>query len=265
MLKRIVHILSSIKLGFYLLVCIALTLAIGSYYATLYPELFKELNNHLFLEWFKFYGQKNPDKIWWLFVLFLLLAGLGINTLICALKKLSFFWRRRKQLTFEELTYKIIPSIVHLCFFLGLVGHFLSITVGINQTFQVKLGRYINLADGVKGKILEQNCVYYKINLQQTKIKRLLKQCRVFLKIANSGELVKISFLHPVSWHGLSFYLDKVKTDDGSVSLNVKNDPGAKLTLISDAMMAILMAGYFLYSSRKEKKDEKDHFYRTIN
>ncbi|MDL1971398.1 MAG: hypothetical protein LWW94_10645 [Candidatus Desulfofervidaceae bacterium] len=39
----------------------------------------------------------------------------------------------------------------------------------------------------------------------------------------------------------------------------------AHACFILGAMMAILMAGYFLYSSRKEKKDEKDHFYRTIN
>jgi hypothetical protein len=261
LLKRIFQILGSLKLAFYFLVCIALTLAIGSYYAAFYPKLFKALNKYLFLDWLQVYGQKNTDKIWWLFLLFLLLFGLAINTLICTLNKLAYFWRRRKQFTFKEFVYKIIPSIVHLCFFLGLIGHLLSMTIGINQTLPIKLGKQIDLATGVKGKIVGQDCVYYHLEAQRIKVKGLLKQCRVSLEIANSSDkrLIQISFLHPVSWHGLSFYLDKVKTNDRSVRLNliVKNDPGAKLTLISDAMMCMLMGWYFMvlyYPKRRKRK-----------
>lgn len=259
MLKSIWRFCGSVKITFWLLLLISFNLALGSYYIKFYPDIFKSLNNFLFQDWFRLYGQKHLDKIWWLGMLLGLIFVLGINTGVCILNELINLWPKQKQMGSRIFFLKIVPLFIHLCFMVILTGHFLSLVSGFNHSFLIERGANILLPTGANVEILEKNCDYYQTPIL---LKGFVKQCTVFLKfqISNKTILEQISFLHPCFWRGYSFHLkaynhvlnlDKKREESPKLKLQIKHDPGLKLILPGFSVMILLMLWYFPQINKK--------------
>lgn len=246
MLKRIWHFFGSVKVTFYLLLIIAFSFALGSYYVKYNPQIFKQMNHSLFQDWFSLHWQYYSEKIWWLVMLMFSLFALGINTGICTLNRLMSLFSNRKQMSSKIFFLKIIPSLTHICFLAMLSGHLLIMISGYNEELPVAAGVKTSLPTKANVEILMQSCDYY---LSPESIKGSLKQCTVSLKLQMQGETTQkqISFLHPLYWKGYSFHLgmDKSSSKSPELKISIKRDPGIRLILFGFTVLILLMLWYF--------------------
>ena len=220
MFQKIWNWCGQVKITFYLLLFISLNLAAGSYFIKVNPALFNPLNHLLLQEWFVDYGKNEPYKILWLGSLLGLLTLLGINTLVCALNRLSLFWPKRHQIELKLFWLKITPSLIHLCFLVILAGHFLSLIQGTNSVLSVKPGDTALLPDRTRLKIMDQQCTYFQA---PPALQHSLKQCTVTLEIFSGGHgtLKRIRFLQPVTSQGFSIHLDMAKRSEARPDLKL--------------------------------------------
>jgi hypothetical protein len=252
MLKSIWRFCGSIRLTFWILLLISCTLAAGSYYIKYYPKVFRPLNNLLFQDWFRLYGQEYSNHIWWLWVLFGLLTALGINTVVCTADRLYSLWSKRKQTDFKAFIFKVSPSLIHVCFLVILSGHLLSLISGMNTEISTTPEVENILPGQASVSILGQTCDFYS---SPELLKGLLKRCSVSLELHRPGDTTfkKIGFLRPYFWQGFSFHLIRDKKAAGpGLKIAVKRDPGFKLILIGFTALVLLMLWYF-------PKLHKDH------
>ena len=140
MLQKIWDFCGEVRVNFWLLLLISLNLGIGSYYLKFNYTLFNPLNHLLIQEWVQKLGRENPGQAWWLASLLLLLVFLGVNTLVCALKRLIQLWPFRRQIGLKTFSIRVSPSFIHLCFLAILGGHLISLIVGYHGVIPAKPG-----------------------------------------------------------------------------------------------------------------------------
>jgi hypothetical protein len=258
-LKRIWHFCGSVKVTFWLLLTIALSLALGSYYVKYNPQIFKHMNHSLFQDWFSLHGQYYPGKIWWLVMLLLSLFALGINTGICTLNRLMNLLSIRKQMSTKMFLLKITPSLTHICFLVMLSGHLLSMISGYNGMLPVEAGVKTSLPTKAEIEILKQNCDNYP---SSGPLRGSPKQCTVSLKLQTQGESIQeqISFLHPLYWQGYSLHLgmDRRLSKSPELTISIKRDPGVRLVLFGFSVLILLMLWYFPQINRGIKNIDKE-------
>jgi hypothetical protein len=258
-LKRIWHLFGSVKVTFYLLLVIAFSFALGSYYVKYNPQIFKHLSNSLFQDWFSLHGQYYPEKIWWLVMLLLSLFALGINICVCTLNRLMILFSNRKQMSNKIFLLKITPSLTHICFLVMLSGHLLSMISGYNAVLPVEAGVKTSLPTQAEIDIQRQNCEYY---ISPEALKGSMEQCTIALELQMHGETTQkqISFLHPLYWHGYSFHvgMDKRSSKSPELTISIKRDPGARLILFGFTVLILLMLWYFPQINRGVKNSDKE-------
>ena len=152
MLQRAWDFCGEVRVNFCLLLLISLNLGIGSYYLKFNGALFDPLNHLLIQEWVQTMGRQNPGQTWWLASLLLLLFFLGVNTLVCALKRLIQLWPFRRQIGLRSFTIRVSPSFIHLCFLAILGGHLISLIVGFHGVIPAKPGSAADLPEGLKSR-----------------------------------------------------------------------------------------------------------------
>ena len=252
MVKALWRFLTSVKLSLYLLFLLALNLTIGAYYIKYYPDIFRPLNQMLFQEWFKIFGD---EKSWWIFSLFFLLVSLGINTGACTLERLAGLWVKRRGSAFGQFFLKLSPSLMHIFFLIALSGHALSVFTGAQKVIPIKAGDTIPVALGTL-EIKEVRPVFWNNPL----LKNPLRQCAVVLNLKTASQTYskEISFLHPGWFRGWSLHLDVDQKSKEQLPLRVimKNDPGSRFILLGGALMSVLMLWYFFQLTLNNKKEE---------
>ncbi len=98
MFQKIWDFCGEVKVNFWLLLLISANLGIGSYYLKFNFTFFNPLNQMLIQEWVQQVGRSQINQLWWLGSLILLLFFLGVNTVVCALKRLIHLWPLRRQI-----------------------------------------------------------------------------------------------------------------------------------------------------------------------
>ncbi|MFZ5905873.1 MAG: hypothetical protein ACOYVJ_00505 [Nitrospirota bacterium] len=256
MIEKLWKVTGSVRLTFWLLLIISLDLAVGSYAIRFFPQVFKPLNTIFLQEWFITYGQENLPIIWWFILLLGLLFLLGINTAVCVIRRLSTLWKTRRQMTAFVLFHRVAPSIAHMCFFIMLIGHFLSMTTGLHRVVPLYPGARFSLPGAIQGEIVGQYCNRYS---EPAVISGSVKQCAVTMNLRASQITVKqVSFLEPFSWNGVVFHLgmDK-KTPSRDMKLSVKRDPGVPLIVSGFSVLVLLMVWYYLLIGRADKQSKR--------
>lgn len=251
MIRKIWNLCGDMKVNFWLIFAVSISLAVGSYYVQGYPKLFSPLNNSLVQDWFAEFGKYQLGHIWWLAVLFILAFLLGLTTFVCVMKRINQLWPQRKQLGFRAFSVRLSPSLIHLCFLVILVGHFSSLIIGYSQTFPLPLNQKIALPEGRSVEAIEQRFEYYTA---PEVINGTIKQCTAVLKIQSpeTTEIRELSILHPIHTNGWSMHLDYFVEKDAQqtqavpeLKLIVKKDPGVALVIWCFAFLCLLMFWYF--------------------
>lgn len=251
MIKRLWNFCGDIKVNFWLVFAIALNLAVGAYFIKFNPTFFKPLNHSLVQDWFSRCGQYHIGQSWWVVLLFVLAFFLGVNTFVCAVKRLAQLWPQRRQSGFRVFSVKISPSCIHLCFLAILAGHFYSLVAIYEQNVPVHLNQQIVLPHGNRVEVLSRDIERYTT---PAAFEGALKQCRVVLKLQSpqTSETRELSVLHPIYWQGMSIHLNVlIKKDlqknaaDPELKLIIKKDPGVTLVIVSFAVLCLLLFWYF--------------------
>lgn len=243
MLRRIWKLCGSVRVTFYLLMLVSFNLAIASFYVKSYPYIFRPLNDFLLQDWFRLYGQNNPDKIWWLWTMFGLLFALGFNTGICTLDRLRNLLAGGQNMDMRVFLLKITPSLIHICFLIMLSGHLISMISGLNK--RIPVSSELETPFPIHAQIMNQHCDYFT---SPELLKGHLDQCTVSLKMQIDGreEVKQLSILNPFTYQGFSFHLsmDKKSKEEG-LQIIIKRDPGLKFILSAFTILVLLMLWYF--------------------
>lgn len=254
-MKKLWNFIGSVWLTFWLLLVISLTLTAGSYSIRFSPQIFKPLNTGFLQDWYRTYGQENLSLIWWVILLLALLGMLGINTAVCVINRIYTLWKTRRQMTAFAMFHRIIPSLAHICFFIMLIGHFLSMTTGFHQVVPLYPGAPFSLPADMKGEIVDQYCERYS---EPVIISGSMKQCAVTMKLQDKEAILKkISLLDTFSWNGVVFHLgmDK-KSASPDLKLTIKRDPGVPLIVSGFTVLILLMVWYYLLMGRANKQSK---------
>jgi hypothetical protein len=227
---------------------------VGSFYVKYYPHIFRPLNRFLFQDWYRLYGGSNLLTLWWLFILIVALSALGLNTALCTLNRLKGLWVNRTQMGLRKFSFKVTPSLIHMCFFIMLSGHFLSMVTGYTGVTAVEQGKNISVSKETAFEILDQQCDYRS---SPASMRGLVSQCTVTLKSSTAGahEYKQVRILEPAFLQGYSFHLgmDK-KSEIPRLTLTVKRDYGLKLILQGFCILTALMLWYFPQIQRNNKR-----------
>lgn len=258
MIKKIWNCCGDIRITFWLLTLICLSLAAGALYARAYPEIFKPLNHSPFQDWMRERGLANLSRIWWLLTLLIALSLFGLNTFACTYDRFVVLWRKRKQMRKAQFFLKLSPSLIHICFLVMLFGHFVSLFWGISRIFPVKPGENIALRRS-NLEILNQDCQYYE---SPDPLKGELKQCFLTVRFSNGNEtsLKRIGFLQPCFLEGLSLHLllNKKATkypENPELKLIVRQEPGMKFIIAGFTFLLLLLIWYFPQLKKIEKEE----------
>jgi hypothetical protein len=239
---RVCTILGSVRLTVYLLLLISANLTVASFYVKMYPTIYSSLNSALLPDWYELYGQNRPDKLWWLLTLFGLLIALGMNTGMCTFNRIAELAAKRRKFSLGSFAFRMIPSLIHVCFLMMLLGHLLTMISGF--VLKAPLSELESLSP-VPLKIIASHCDYF--NSPEALIETVA-QCTLSLRMEPGGEdrVKQLMFLDPFTYKGFTFHLshNKKETREG-LYVVVKRDYGLRLILTGFSVMVLLMLLYF--------------------
>jgi cytochrome c biogenesis protein len=93
-LRSIWEFFNSLKLTVYLVLAITAVTMYGSIVIYIHPEIYGDMDQHLFLYWLSGMGVKTFSLSWWFFLLVGLVVVLGINTAVCTIERLPMLIKR---------------------------------------------------------------------------------------------------------------------------------------------------------------------------
>ena len=246
MVRRVWNFCGDMRVNVYLLFLISGNLAVGSYYSLMIPRLFKPLDRGLLQDWLWAYGQHYPVQTWWVMTLLILVAVLGCNTLVCAIRQAVLLLPRARHLGLRVFSYRITPSLIHLCFVVMLCGHLLSMTMSSDQEIPLRAGVVQEIAGGSQLVLLGGNCEQFRF---PDVTKSYVKNCVYSLRIlsANGPEMKNISYYHPFFWRGWSFHLDITgqPKGEGNIRIIVRKDLGIPVLFAAFSVLLLLMLWYY--------------------
>jgi hypothetical protein len=285
MVKRIWNVLGDTRIAFFLLFSSSATLLTGAFYAENNFSLFRELNRMRIQEWFPMHWSADPEKIWWIPLLFIFMTGLGINTFICASNRVARLLRQRCTWPAGKFFHLLIPSLIHFIFLIIMLGHLTTFGTGSWQSFPLKADGELVIAEGDRiYRVMEIRDRFFP---DGSALHSRIAQTNVSLAAAD-GKATHLAYTRPVLTDGRFFLLDKVKSGKGAAKrkilpqadketcnkanvyvesdkqrkkgrqlLLVVSDPGLPLIISGLILIMILMVGYFLFQPNGNAKNNK--------
>ncbi len=218
MVKKIWDMLGDIRISVVLLMAASATLFIGSIYAGRHFSLFRELNRLRVQDWLAVHIRSQPELVWWIPVLFVLMGALGLNTVICASNRVARLIHRRNTIPPGKFFYLLTPSLIHFLFIVIMLGHLTTFTAARWQTIPLETGTRIAL-DGKRTPLAVlaiQDLFFPETSGMQNRI----SQTTVMLANADGND-IKLQYLQPVLIDGRFLFLDKIKKSKRAATTDI--------------------------------------------
>lgn len=272
-MKKIWKGLGSIQLTIIVLLLLVCDLAGGYVSLKGSEKIFKPLNDLGLIEWINTYGRTYPGHTVWLFVLFVLLFLLGINTFVCTTDRVSALIENRKHFTNRlRFLLKFSVHIIHYALIIILAGYLISYLYATTCSTMIIALKQDAIVPGTKIKALLQsmNIDYYQGDRLDFLNDRACKIKADLLLTADGKQIRKtIGINRPFRFNSFSFHLNDFAPRSKSgmkrqpyISLIVKKDPGMKLyfsgTLFFLAGLFMYLYQWFLLQSKKGEKVWKE-------
>ena len=273
-MKTIWNTLGDIRVAFLLLMAASATLLAGSFYAGGNFSLFMELNRLRIQDWLPAHLADQPDVVWWVPLLFLIMGMLGVNTFICATNRIARLIRKRRSMSPGRLFYLLTPSLVHFLFIMIMIGHLTTFTAGQWQALPLVTDGLVTIVPG--SAPVHVQAVNDRFFPETSALRDRIAQTTVTLVDANQ-ETVQLQYARPAYRDGRFLFLDKIKksksqakerilpsTKDetcnkahvyvetnqarkqGNPLLLIVSDPGLAVIITGLTLIMVLMIGYFL-------------------
>lgn len=235
---------SNVNLTIWLLLAIALNLAIGSQFARHLPLVYGRLNDLRFQDWLIANG---PGASWWVWSLFFLLSLFGINTAACTTDRLLELAKKRSSYRFGAFAVLAAPSVMHLFFLLIICSHAAS-QFGAEILKSPVAGKSpLSLPGAASVAVNGLKCDFRP----EPGLRRHVKGCSAFLTLKSTAGVSRreVKILHPALWNGYSIHLVPAgKSKPGelpALELVIKRDPGLLPILMGNGALCLLMLWYF--------------------
>ncbi len=282
MVKKIWDALGHIKLSFYLLVAASFTLFSGSIISNRHFSFFSTLNESRVQDWLSINFLSHMALTWWIPLLFLIMALLGVNIFICACNRVSALIAQRDRMSFVKLMVKLSPSVVHFMFLIIMIGHLMTFTLGQWHRIPIKAGDEVIIGKQTRPiKIQSIENTYFP---EHTKMQGRISKTDVVLG-GISHENVVMTYMKPLTYNRFHLLLDlekKRKKDILKTQANIEqqktdetcnkapiyhtqkrdenrklmllavSDPGLYVLVIGFTVMLAVMIVYFIVQKRFE-------------
>ena len=220
-MKRVLEFAGDLRFAFWLILSAGAVMWIGSIYSTMNYTLINSLNGVPLAGWFGAQGMENLSVTWWIPVLFLIFALLGINTMACTVNRVMTLLPRRKAIGLKRFLVLISPSVIHILFILMLAGHLFSFTAVTQQRIPVARGDKIQIRGA--GSI-EVKSIRHEYFPDSSLLSQRIRQVYVDFITENEDGVnsYKTAFMEPVFIKGNIIILDMEKKKQEQI---IKPDP----------------------------------------
>ncbi|MBN1830705.1 MAG: hypothetical protein JW896_01180 [Deltaproteobacteria bacterium] len=208
MIRRIWNILGDIKVSFALLMAASATLFTGSLYAGDHYSLFNELNHLRIQDWVADHITLQPERVWWIPLLFIIMGCLGANIFMFACNRVAALVRQRKLDPNIRFFHLLTPSLIHFLFLVIILGHLMTFTLDRWQTTPIKQQSRVEC--GEERQVLRVQSVRDTFFPENSAMRDNIFQTRVTLK-NEEGKEIALQFTKPVFIDGHYLFLDKKK------------------------------------------------------
>jgi iron complex transport system substrate-binding protein len=275
-LKTIWNALGDIRLAVILLLTASATLLTGTFYAEDHFLLFMALNHMRIQDWLPSQWASQPELVWWIPVLFAIMALLGINIFACAANRFLRLIGQRRSMARGRFFYLLTPSLVHFLFITIMLGHLATFTMGRWQ--RVPLTADSPIAVSREAPDYRVEAIRDEFYPDTSALKGRLRQTAVALEGA-CGETLQLQYGRPVFIDGRFLLIDKAPQGEkaqkkpmpagspparrpgpasaeaqeasaGRPLLIIVSDPGLAVIILGLTLIMALMIGYFLFKSK---------------
>ncbi|MEE4609255.1 MAG: nucleoside deaminase [Desulfobacteraceae bacterium] len=278
--KTIWNALGDIRLAVILLLAASATLLTGSFYAEDHFSLFMALNHMRIQDWLPPQWASQPALVWWIPVLFAIMALLGINTFVCAANRCLRLFGQRRSMARGRFFYLLTPSLVHFLFITIMLGHLATFTAGRWQS--LPLAADSPIAVSREAPVYRVETIQDECYPDTSALGNRLRQTAVTLAGAG-GQTRRLQYGQPAFIDGRFLFIDKAPRgkiahpkpmpagspparrpgpasaeaaqgpNTGQPLLLIVSDPGLAVIIFGLTLIMALMIGYFLFKSRSAK------------
>lgn len=257
MLLKIYTFLTSLRLSVILLLLLTADLSLGYIFLHGNTSFYEPMNQVGLLRWLMTYGQADPYHSAWFFVLLFLLACLVVNTVLCTCDKLYHLFSSKKTDTaLRGVRLTLFIHLMHVAMVLLLGGYLLSYTgttIYNSMTLNEK-GRLQIPGSSISLELVSMELQPYQGKRNESFTGRYL-DARSSLRFQNGAKVSEKTFSinNPISYAGYSFFLQRFNPrQQGGIHaaryivIDIRKDPGAKLTFTGMALFIAGFCGYIL-------------------
>lgn len=284
-IKSIWNFLGDLRLSFYLLLSASVFFLIGSVYTLNYYKFFNGLNEMRIQDWMLDHFASRLSITWWMPVLILLLALLGVNTFICSLNRIVTLIKGGAGGGLRKFFHTMTPSIIHLLFIMVMASHGITFVFGSWERLPLKNGEEVAI-EGMPA--LNVASIEDKYFPEDTGLKKRIEQTEVTLT-KEDGEKITVSFLNHVKYGDYHLHLElarkgnwkelqkkekrigetvdedscnkapiyhiakqEVKEKERELRLVAIYDPGLNIIIAGFTLILLLMVWYYIENSVKK-------------
>lgn len=240
-MRRMLARLSRPALAFPLLVGAAAVIFGGAIVARLNEQELKKLNDMLLQDWLGLHAAR-PLLYLWIFILFIILTLLALNTLACTIPYALNAWKNG--VTPRRFTIVLF----HICILVFLLGHLLSTFVGTNTTVTLQPGESAAIDQaGISLRLLRIDR-----NMVELSGQRIPLASAALLEVSAPGgrQVKRLGAFRPAFARGTSLHIalrDK-GGPEGAVQIIVRQDYGAIVLMCGACLAMLATVGYALVS-----------------
>ncbi|HEY6006782.1 MAG TPA: cytochrome C biogenesis protein ResB [Geobacteraceae bacterium] len=222
MLARLYARLASLTLGLWLTFGVLVLLGVGSFAG---GEEGSTINDMPLFDWL--WGA--PLSLsWWLWSAILLLAFLGLNTVLCSIESLRVKWQRGSFLI------RIAPQVMHTGFLCIVLAHLFSAKGSFKQPLQVTEGTTIDYPDGGGIRVERITATIGQMGMV-TDYEAVVRTVG-----AGGGKQAVVRPNHPFFHQGFGLYLKQAEPYPvPNAFMEVHREPGAGLALVGALLFTV--------------------------
>jgi len=284
MIKRIWNFAGSLRVTFWLCLAAAVWFLCGNIWAGGDGySIITKLNRMRLQDWMAAHYLDSFAFVWWMVPLLATLFFLGINTAVCTINRMAALVPRRREMPFKRFLVLLSPSLIHALFFIVVLGHLVTFTLGEWNTVAVSEGGKVAISPSSP----EMTVASIEKKYFDRKSDLFDRIAQISVKLTDDGNrATTVSFMNPVSLSGRHVFLDmekqkkkmkpeapvkkpapvkaepetcnkahvchavKKEPEEQKIFLLVINDPGLFIIVTAFGLILILMTWYFIESRR---------------
>jgi hypothetical protein len=252
-MKHFLNLLSSIRLGFYLLILTSFVLCAGAVTAEFFMNDYHDLNFMRFPVWLMQHAEQ-PMLYSWILVLFTVLFFLALNTFACIVTYFQSIFERRYSLRRTSIL------LFHVCFLFFLLGHCFYEFTGTQEILMLEKGRIHSV--GVTGlQITPVSIVKESIVINEESVPVGTKAVINAVTNREIKSTISLESMKPGFANGYSFHLSMKDKDlsDTQVRIIVRRDYGLYALAVGGVIAVIAVILFMVNSARRSNHHLTDN------